>query len=74
MGDLGGGVGIDDPDDSEVGATGIQKNFVWEGHLIWRPSPLVFGFEYRRLETTWADVGVGKRTGSHYNLAAGFEF
>jgi hypothetical protein len=74
MWEIGGGAGIDDPDDYEIGTTGIQRNFVWEGHLIWRPSPLVFGFEYRRLETTWADAGVGKRTGNHYNLAAGFEF
>jgi hypothetical protein len=74
MWEVGGGAGIDDPDDYEVGASGIQKNFVWEGHVIWRPSPLVFGFEFRRLETTWADAGVGKRTGNHYNLAAGFAF
>jgi hypothetical protein len=73
--EIGGGAGIDDPEDGELPTdAGRLKNFVWEAHLIWRPSPLVFGFEFRRLETTYGDPSIGKQTANHYNVAAGFEF
>lgn len=69
---FGGGCGIDDPDDSDVPLNGRLKNFVCEGHLEVRPrGPLVFGFEFRRLETTWRS---GKFTANHLNGAAGFRF
>ena len=68
----GGGCGIDDPDDADVPATGMLRNLVCEGHLQWRPpGPMVFGFEYRRLRTTYQS---GDFAASHLNAAAGFRF
>ena len=69
---FGGGCGLDDPDDSDVPAAGRRKNFVCEGHIEWRPrGPLVFGFEFRRLQTTYQ---AGEFTANHVNLAAGYRF
>ena len=69
---FGGGCGIDDPKDSDVLATGRFRNFVCESHVEWRPpGPLLFGFEYRRLQTRYAS---GDFTANHVNLAAGFRF
>src|SRR2546422_4869698 len=70
----GGGCGIDDPDDGYLSVAlgnprGRLKNFVCQGHVDLRPrGPLVFGVEFRRLETTYAS---GKFTANHFNLAAG---
>ncbi len=69
---FGGGCGIDDPKDADVPATGRFRNFVCEGHVEWRPpGPLVFGFEFRRLQTRYQ---AGDFTVNHLNLAAGFRF
>ena len=74
---LGGGCGIDDPDDGDLSDAlgnprGRLKNFVCEGHVDVRPSgPLVLGVEFRRLETTYPN---GKFTANHFNLAAGYRF
>jgi len=74
---VGGGCGIDDPDDGDLSDAlgnprGRLKNFVCEGHVDLRPSgPLVFGIEFRRLETTYPS---GKFTANHLNLAAGYRF
>jgi hypothetical protein len=74
---LGGGCGIDNPNDADlraaVGLTlGRLKNFVCEGHVHLRPSgPLVFSFEFRRLKTTYS---TGDFTANHINVAAGFQF
>ena len=69
---LGGGCGLDNPDDGDVPAGGRLKNLVCEGHLEWHPpGPLVFGFEYRRLKTSYQS---GDYTATHLNLAAGFRF
>ncbi len=74
---VGGGCGIDDPDDGDLSDAlgnprGRLKNFVWEGHVDFRPrGPLVFGVEFRRLETTYPS---GKFTANHFNLAAGYRF
>jgi hypothetical protein len=69
---FGGGCGIDDPRDSDVLATGRFRNFVCEGHVEWRPpGPLVFGFEFRRLETRYQ---TGDFKVNHLNLAAGYHF
>ena len=74
---VGGGCGIDDPDDGDLSdalgnARGRLKNVVCEGHVDLRPGgPLVFGVEFRRLETTYPS---GKFTANHLNLAAGFRF
>jgi hypothetical protein len=69
---LGGGCGIDDPKDADVVANGRLRNFVCEGHVQWRPpGPLIFGFEFRRLQTRYQS---GDFTVNHLNLAAGFTF
>ncbi|NIN10310.1 MAG: hypothetical protein GTN62_03190 [Gemmatimonadales bacterium] len=73
--EIGGGYGLDDPDDADIDPlVGIIKNASWETHLHWRPRPLVFGFEYRRLETTYADAMVGLMNANHVNVSMGFEF
>jgi hypothetical protein len=69
---VGGGCGLDDPNDADVPATGRFKNLVCEGHVEWRPAgPLLFGFTFRRLQTTYAN---GTFTANHLNLAAGYHF
>ncbi len=69
---FGGGCGIDDPKDADVLPNGRFRNFVCEGHVQWRPpGPLVFGFEFRRLQTRYQ---AGDFTVNHLNLAAGFRF
>lgn len=69
---VGGGCGIDDPNDADVSATGRLKNLVCEGHGEWRPpGPLVFAFEFRHYKTTYA---FGEFAANHLNLAAGFHF
>jgi len=72
---LGGGCGLDNPNDDDlrpaVGpAQGRLKNFVCMGHIDIRPSgPLVFGFEYPRLTTTYR---TGEVATNHLNVAAGW--
>ena len=69
---LGGGCGLDDPDEADVASGGRLKNLVCEGHVEWRPrGPLVFGVEFRRLQTTYQ---AGDFTANHLNLAAGYRF
>jgi len=71
---FGGGCGVDDPKDADVPATGRFRNLVCEGHVEWRPpggGPLVFGFEFRRLETRYQ---AGDFVVNHLNLAAGYRF
>ena len=69
---VGWGCGLDDPDDADVPLTGTFRNFVCELHTQWRPAgPMVFAFEYRRLQTTYQQ---GDVTATHLNLAAGFRF
>lgn len=71
---FGGGCGIDDPDDADVGAAagGRLKNLVCEGHLEWRPrGPMVFGFEFRHFKTSYV---AGDFTANHINFAAGYRF
>lgn len=72
--ELGAGYGLDDPNDADLDAlTARLKNLSWEGHLHWRPGPLVFGAEFRRIETTYG-APLGVLWVHHINLAAGFEF
>src|SRR3989475_633518 len=74
---VGGGCGLDDPDDGDLSdalgsSHGRLKNFACEGHVDFRPAgPLVFGIEFRRLETTYPS---GKFTANHLNFAAGYRF
>lgn len=73
--EVGGGYGMDDPDDDEFAPdTGRRKNVQFEGHLHWTPNPMVFGVEFRRLETTFGDPALDKLTNNHINIAAGFIF
>jgi len=68
---FGGGCGLDDPDDADLPAGGRFRNFVCEGHVEWRPGPLVLGFEFRRLETRYQ---AGDFVVNDLNLATGFRF
>lgn len=70
--ELGGGYGMDDPDDRDLPTSGRGKNVAIEAHLHWRPGGgLLFGAEFRRLETTYA---TGKLTANHINWFAGLAF
>jgi len=77
---IGGGAGMDDPDDADFNPAdfsasfGRLKNMSYEGHIHWKPFPLVFGVEFWRTETTWGLPLIGKLTNNHINVAAGFEF
>ncbi len=69
---LGAGYGMDDPRDSDLAPGSRLKNVVREAHIHVRPGgPFVFGFEYRRLETTYSTGVLGN---DHINLSAGIEF
>jgi hypothetical protein len=69
---LGAGYGVDDPRDSDLGPGSRLKNVAREAHIHIRPGgPFVFGFEYRRLETTYSTGVLGN---DHLNFSAGFEF
>jgi hypothetical protein len=69
---VGGGFGTDDPRDTDLAAGSRLKNDVTEAHIHLRPAgPLLLGFEWRRLETTYA---TGKLSSDHLNLAVGFAF
>jgi len=71
--EIGGGYGFDDPNDADLNpATGRGKNVVMEGHLHWRPGGgLLFGAEYRRIETTYA---AGVLAANDVNVFAGVAF
>lgn len=69
---LGSGCGFSDPEDEDLPtATGRMENGICEGHVIWRPEPLLLGLEYRRIKTTYSS---GAFTNNHLNLAVGFVF
>jgi len=75
--ELGGGVGIDDPNDDDLegsagGYAGRLRNLVKAAHLMWRPGGgLLFGAEVRRIETTYSSA-VERVT--HVNVYAGLFF
>jgi len=58
----------------EYGPGATRSNQSWETHLIWRPRPVIFGLEFKRIRTVFGDPDVGARTATHVNLAMGFEF
>lgn len=69
---FGGGCGVDDPKDGDVAGdpNARLRNLSCEGHLQWRPEgPLVFGFEFRRIATTYP---AGEFRVNHMNLAVGY--
>lgn len=70
--ELGGGYGFDDPEDRDLAASGRLKNVAYTGHVHWRPGGgLLFGFEFRRLETTYR---AGTVAANHLNWFAGLAF
>jgi hypothetical protein len=72
--EVGGGFGLDDPNDADLNpATAWLRNVSWEGHVQWRPAPLVLGVEFRRIETTYGPA-LGNVFVNHINVAAGFAF
>lgn len=70
--EVGAGLALDDPNDEDLNpATQRLRNFAFEGHTSWRVSPMVVGAEVRRLQTRY---GGGTVSGTHANVAIGFEF
>lgn len=70
--EFGAGYGFDDPDDAVLGASARKKNAQTTAHLHLRPAgPIILGFEYRRLETTYTS---GPLVNDHFNIAIGFVF
>ena len=76
--EIGGGAGMDDPQDGDfdpndyTASFGRLRNVTYEGHIQWRPFPLVFGLEFRRLETVWGVFPT--LVNNHINVAVGFQF
>jgi hypothetical protein len=71
---VGGGCGVDDPQDSDVpaGANGRYRNQACAVYSILRPAgPVFVGAEVRRLETKYQTRSFRNH---HLNLAFGFEF
>nr|MBA3259399.1 hypothetical protein [Gemmatimonadales bacterium] len=64
--EIGGGAGIDDPDDADLLPTSRLRNLALDGHLIWRRLPVVVGVEVREIRTRYADP-VGTRSATHLN-------
>jgi hypothetical protein len=71
--EVGGGAGIDDPDDADLEPGSRFRNLAFEGHVSWRRAPVVLGFEVRELRTRYA-ADVDDLSATHFNLAVGFEF
>ena len=68
---VGGGCGIDDPEDADLLPTGARRNFVCAGTVEWRSGPLALGLELRRFETAYTS---GDFTATHVNAAAAWKF
>jgi hypothetical protein len=71
--EIGGGLGIDDPDDEDLLPASRLRNRVLGAHVHWRRAPLRAGVELREIHTRYA-APVGTRSAAHANLAVGFEF
>ncbi len=72
--ELGAAYGMDDPDNDLDPSQGREKNVSWATHLNVRVQPLLFGIEYRRIETTYSDNVFDLQTANFVNLSMGFEF
>jgi hypothetical protein len=68
---VGGGCGLDDPDDADLLPTGALRNLACAGMAEWRSGSLVVGLEVRRLQTEYA---AGDFIATHLNVAAGWRF
>jgi hypothetical protein len=71
--EIGGGGGIDDPDDEDLVEVSRLRNLAIEGHVTWRKLPAVVGVEVRHLRTRYREP-LGDLTATHINLGMGFEF
>jgi hypothetical protein len=71
--EIGGGAGIDDPDDEDLGDASRLRNLAIEGHLTWRRLPAVVGIEVRHLRTRY-QAPVDDLSATQINLGMGFEF
>ena len=71
--EIGGGGGIDDPEDEDLGEVSRLRNVSLEGHVTWRRLPAVVGVEVRHLRTRYREP-VGDLAATHVNLGMGFEF
>ncbi len=71
--EIGGGAGIDDPDDEDLGDASRLRNVAVEGHVTWRKLPAVVGVEVRHLRTRYR-APADDLTATHINLGMGFEF
>jgi hypothetical protein len=71
--EIGGGAGIDDPDDEDLGDPSRLRNVAVEGHLTWRRLPAVVGIEVRHLSTRYR-VPTDDLSATQINLGMGFEF
>jgi len=73
--EVGGGYGLDDPDNGDVSiTTGRTQNNSFELHCHLHVAPFLFAVEYRRLETEYRDRIYDLQTANHINVALGFEF
>lgn len=73
--EVGLGAGHDNPRDADLsGATSRTRNRVWAVSATWRPSPVIVGFEFRRLITSFGVPRSSTPSNSHLNLSAGIEF
>jgi hypothetical protein len=71
--EIGGGGGIDDPNDEDLVEASRLRNLAIEGHVTWRKLPAVVGMEVRHLRTRYR-APLGDLTATHVNLGMGFEF
>jgi hypothetical protein len=71
--EIGGGAGIDDPDDEDLGDASRLRNVAVEGHLTWRHLPAVVGVEVRHIRTRYR-ASVDDLSATQINLGLGFEF
>ncbi|MGH7580710.1 MAG: hypothetical protein ACREM9_11100 [Gemmatimonadales bacterium] len=71
--EIGGGAGIDDPDDDDLGDASRLRNVAVEGHITWRRLPAVVGVEVRHFRTRYR-APVDDLTATQINLGMGFEF
>jgi len=70
--EIGGGYGLDDPDDADLPAGARLKNTHLTGHLHYRPGGgLLVGAEFRRIETTYS---FGRIAANHVNGFVGLAF
>jgi hypothetical protein len=71
--EIGGGAGIDDPDDEDLGDPSRLQNMAVEGHITWRRQPAIAGIEVRHLRTRYR-APVDDLSATQINLGMGFEF